>query len=525
MPLLLPALAALLAGAGLSAFAATYVTGLWRPDAFDYAQIARELHAGNGFTTRQAIYLLHLEFLQDSGSLQNAWPNLHRFPLPSLAIAASYGVFGVGTVAVVASGIFFHALTAGLIFGWGRQVGGLPLAAGSWLLVTANASLLETTPSGLAEAPEIFFFTLSLVLLWRFSDQPASLGAILSGAALGLAALSRTNALFAAPALLACVAVCSPARARHVAAWLSGAVLVLLPWLVRNALVTGDPLFSLHSYFLLPAGTGSGGGKWDIQQPWVTTFVSPATFLAAHPSAVLAKWLRNGATLALAFPTLGKTFLLPVLAALPLLPIAPLRTLRGPALVLFAAFVSHALLVSFTDIYFDKYHFQFLPPFMLLAAATLWTLSSRVGAGRIPVFALGILLTLHLPSVFGAGASIQRQTARFNPEQLAFVRANTQADDIVLSDHSYAVTWETGRRSVRTHYDALPNGDTVLATRWIEAEYLPIDAIYLSREFTQTPQRRRALQNTIRQDPHFQSRFPAVHEFEDGALFFSSKPR
>ena len=53
MPLFLPAIAALLAAAALAAFAASTVDGLWRPDAFDHAQIARELHADNGFSTRQ----------------------------------------------------------------------------------------------------------------------------------------------------------------------------------------------------------------------------------------------------------------------------------------------------------------------------------------------------------------------------------------------------------------------------------------------------------------------------------------
>ena len=38
----------------LAAFASVFVDGLWRKDAFDYAQIARELVEGEGLDTRMA---------------------------------------------------------------------------------------------------------------------------------------------------------------------------------------------------------------------------------------------------------------------------------------------------------------------------------------------------------------------------------------------------------------------------------------------------------------------------------------
>jgi len=522
MPPFLPAIATLLAAVALAVFTGSTVRELWRPDAFDYAQIARELHAGNGFTTRQAIYLLHLEFLERSGGLEGPWPNLHRFPLPPIAIASSFALFGVGTTAVSAYGVAFHALTAGLIFAWGRQVGGLAVACASWLLVTGNAALLQTSPSGLAEPPEVFFFTLALYLLWRFRGQPGRAGIAAAGAALGLAALARTNALFAAPVLVACLLVGNPDRWRQAGLWLAGVGCALAPWLVRNAIVTGDPFFSLHSYFLLPAGTSVGGDKWDLQQPWVTDFVSPLQYFLASPGPVLAKWFRNLTTLLQQLPTLGETFLLPLCAAAALLPVRRFEGLRAPAVVLFAAFALHALLVSFTDIYFDKYHFQFLPGLILLAAATLWRALEGANAWRGPLFAAGIAVMLHVPAVLAASEAIQRQTARFDTEQLDYVRAHTSEDDLVLSDFSYAVAWHTGRRSIRTHYDTLEGGESVLATRWIEEHYLPVDAIYLSREFVRSPRLRRVLRDTLAKDPDFRARFPVTHQFEDGALFFAS---
>ena len=414
------------------------------------------------------------------------------------------------------------ACASGLVFAWGRQAGGLPVACASWLLVTGNAALLQTSPSGLAEPPEVFFFTLGLYLLWRFRCQPGRAGIAAAGAALGLAALARTNALFAAPVLVVCLLAGNPERWRQTGLWLAGLGGALAPWLVRNAIVTGDPFFSLHSYFLLPAGTEAGGDKWDLRQPWVTDFVSPLQYFLANPQAVLAKWLRNFTTLLLQLPTLGQTFLLPLCAAGALVPARRFDDLRAPAAVLLAAFALHAVLVSFTDIYFDKYHFQFLPGLILLAAATLWRALEGANAWRGPLFAAGIAAMLHVPAVLSAGEAIRLQTDRFDTEQLDYVRAHTDEDDIVLSDFSYAVAWHTGRRSVRTHYDALEGGETVLATRWIEQRYLPIDAIYLSREFVHSPRRRRVLRDTLTRDPGFRERFPITHQFDDGALFFRS---
>ena len=92
-----------------------------------------------------------------------------------------------------------------------------------------------------------------------------------------------------------------------------------------------------------------------------------------------------------------------------------------------------------------------------------------------------------------------------------------RGDRVLLNDPA------TGRRSVRTHYDRLEDGETILATRWMADRYRPIDAVYLSREFTSGPGRSRTLRNTLERDPDFRRRFPAVHRFDDGALLFTPR--
>jgi 4-amino-4-deoxy-L-arabinose transferase-like glycosyltransferase len=84
-------------------------------------------------------------------------------------------------------------------------------------------------------------------LLLAASDRPSSNLAVLAGAALGLAALTRASALVLAPLLLAPLADRRwPTRARaHLAASATlGFAVALAPWVARNLAVYGEPILS-----------------------------------------------------------------------------------------------------------------------------------------------------------------------------------------------------------------------------------------------------------------------------------------
>jgi len=77
-------------------------------DAHDYAQMGRELSNGNGFSTLQ-IFPRHIPFLQKKNYLdKKSWPNLHRFPLPSILNAFFYKMTkDIIKAAVMQSGVAF----------------------------------------------------------------------------------------------------------------------------------------------------------------------------------------------------------------------------------------------------------------------------------------------------------------------------------------------------------------------------------------------------------------------------------
>jgi len=523
--------AGVVTAACLCTFAAVTVDGLSRPDGFDYAQIGRELAEGRGFSSRQAIYMLHLRFLEDHDLLQGPWPNLHRFPLPSLVMAGLFLVLGVGVPAVLAYGIGFHVATSMLLFEWTRRAVGLAPAVAATALFSSSGAVLETGVSGLAEPSAMFFFTLSLFFAWRAFGEGGVRWPFAAGAALGLATLARTNALFAAPFFVLAVlwpllAETPPGRrpwrelGQRGGALVLGMLILITPWMARNWSVAGSPTFSLHSYFLLPAGTlpEAEGDKWDVNNPWVSDFVSPVEYARQHPDRVWEKWTRNAKKLLIRFPRLGGVPFLPVIALLGLaLPIG--RDLRRSAWLLFASFAAGAAFVSLTDIFLARYHHHVLPGLLVVGMGVIWTLLGRVRQRvvRLAGLLLAVVVMVDPGQVKVAAETVEFGVNRTPAGDLRYVKAHTSEDAVIMSDVSWEVTWETGRRSVRTHFDRRPDGPPILSVLRFNDEFLPIDAVYLRF----LDRRTRDAHRNLRNDPEFRQLFPHRHKLPSGAVFYS----
>lgn len=521
-----PLLAGLFTAAVLVAFAALAVDGLWRPDAFDYAQIARELAEGHGFVSRHAIYALHLEWLASHGLLASDWPNLHRFPLPSLLMAAGFRLFGAVDAVVVGYGVVLHAATSGLLFAWARSAVSLPAAVACVLLFTLNGALLEIGVSGLSEPPVILGVTAALYAAWRQERSGSLAPSLAAGLCLGLAGLARTNAVFAAPLFAVALALgggwrgLAPA-ARRVAAFAAGILLVSLPWWIRNAQLTGDPFFSLHTYFLLPSGSEGAGLKWDLTVPWVRELTSPWAYLREHPGPVFAKWAHNLGRFVRELPSLAGLAGLVLLAALSLLPRLG-GSLRATGWLVFAGLAWNALLVSFSDFFLPKYHLHWVPALILLGTAAVWRLSARISRPRWRAAALAaaLLVVLDWGGAWRSLRQVPAAEARYDRAHFRAIREWTAPEAVVVSDQSHAVAWETGRRSIRLHYDRLADGSEVLGVLALNDAYLPVDAVYLSRQFLRDPAKLAMLRRTLARQPRFRRTFPAMHQFEEGGLLF-----
>jgi hypothetical protein len=101
----------------------------------------------------------------------------------------------------------------------------------------------------LKESIAVPLFLFAVWKLMQLEDRRTPLSAAAAGAAIGVATLARfaSGALWIAAAVIGLAAV--PGRARRaavLAALTAGLLVVLSPWLIRNALVTGQPVLSTH---------------------------------------------------------------------------------------------------------------------------------------------------------------------------------------------------------------------------------------------------------------------------------------
>jgi len=501
--------AATLTALALLLFADLAVDGLWRRDAFDHAQIAREITEGRGFSSRQITSGLQLRFLEDRGLLQADWPIVNGFPLASLGIAALSLVLGVGNAAVVGYGIICQSLLSLLLYLWARRALGMLAAIGTVFLFTVNGVLLEIGCAGLAEPPVMLFFTLSLYALYRMAGGGGTkriAWLLVSGVAFGLAVLGRTHVVLALPLFCAWIVFFSRGGTRPALSSRRGLVeaallvvlvfLVQVPWLLRNLEVTGSPFFSLH-----------------------TDFVPPLHDFKEHGDLVLARSHLDASELLADLSFFGGTFLVPLLALVSLFwPVG--RGLRSLGWLVVGSFLVTAIPLGFTDGDLAEDCFHCLPFLLLLGAGVTAQLLSRflVEGSLLAVFSVVMLVLTNLPGLVAGYRRVSSESEIVVDKQMEFIADHADRNAVIFSNQSFAITWKTGRRTIRHHVGRNEAGATVFSVLSFQDEFLPIDGVYFSGAFMGVRANRNVLHDT--QDERFRRLFPRRRTFRDGAVFF-----
>ena len=214
-------------------------------DAAEYADVARRLARGDGFTT-SLIYPAELEF-----GVHREHPALVRPPLWPSLLAAAFMVFGPGewAIQVVLLGLYvLSVVLAGLL---GQRLAGLGAGIAA---ASAVAVAPDTLALSLVGMTETLYGVCILLVLWLLArgSHPVWVG-------VGCAALylTRYNGIVLLPfALLYLVLSDSESRARRVSYCLLGFVLLASPWWVRNTLVTGEPFFTYYQWAIYFPVTG-----------------------------------------------------------------------------------------------------------------------------------------------------------------------------------------------------------------------------------------------------------------------------
>lgn len=210
---------------------------------YEYREIALNVAQGHGFVLRP-------------GDL----PILYRPPLYIYFLAGIYAIFGDHHLPVVIVQALLGAATAVVAYRIGNRLFGEPIGVGTAVLVTVHPLMWYNAGRVMTET--LFTFLLSLVVLLLVEvvqgggrRVPPALGV-----AVGLASLCRATFQFFPLALLS--VACWPAalgpsmgeRFRRAGVAAACAIVVIFPWSVRNAVVSGG--------YLIPIDTSGGYTLW-----------------------------------------------------------------------------------------------------------------------------------------------------------------------------------------------------------------------------------------------------------------------
>lgn len=261
-------------------------------DALDYAQVARNLSEGNGFTTDFIKPLSLTRFRRIEGHPDMVFPPLHPF-----VTSVFMRVMGANKRAVaLACGLPF-LLTLLVIYFLGQMVFDKRVAILGATLFGVNLWTVRYSISGLEVCLVGLLLTaLFLVLYLLAKDEKRRLPlAVVLGVLLGLIYLTKYIwALILLPVLVyVWVSGGREERGKLVGVVVGVFVVVILPWCIRNQQVAGSPLFTWRWYEITMETMTNPGNT--LYRSYRLGVEGPFGFAMTHPREMLEK-ARMGAS-------------------------------------------------------------------------------------------------------------------------------------------------------------------------------------------------------------------------------------
>ncbi len=427
----------------------TMFPGLTNPDAIDFAQLGRNVSAGRGFTS----YVLRPLALNYGGNPVGQ-PDVTHGPLFPLLLAIAFSTVGVRDGVAAAVSALFFLMTIPLVYLLGRRVFDWRVGAVTAGLFAFNALMLEYAVSGLHITLYTFLTTCLLLVVYHLATHARDRGGewtlglprlwlVLAG--LLTAALYLTDPIFILIMPVVFVAALWLNGGRRTAAALHFLVpfaLLAAPWMVRNGLLTGNPVFGLrgmelwmhtpayypgHSAYRLDPDQLSIGGK-TLQAVLNKMVAAGGQVLEVMPQ-VTASWI-------LAFFLPALLFRFPDPAA---------NTLRRVMMFSYLGILCSAALFVV-----QMPHFVALIPTMLaFAVAFLLALIRQAQMSRGSVAAVGALLVVAAayPLLMDMRMTSKPRPVREQVNARA-LGARTRPDEVVFSDQPWLVAWYADRPAI-----------------------------------------------------------------------------
>lgn len=489
-------------------------------DAYDYAQIGRQIRQGHGYTTAQT-FPRHLPFMQEKGLLDGQWPSLLRYPLtPTLNAVAQLFIADPVTAAVVQTGVCF-LLSVPLFFLLAARLTDSRLASVATLCYVGDPRIWRDSANGMTEALAILILLAVFYLGFLPSTREGRPWAWVSlGLLCGLAYLTRTQLVVLVPLglVVAFRLVRAGGRWRSATLFLTAAFLTLLPWLVRNLLLTGNPLFAFTNSRNLLARTASYSGiDRYLHEP-----VDVVGVLTRYHDEILAKvgrhvwpnivdpsfWIEALGVYATVFPIFGLALIL-----------NRWRPFDRRRFLVFERTVLLLLLANFflvCLIYHRQRYYDTMIPLLIIVLVQRagwmlgWLQPAAGSRRRRAIFALFLVIASgRLVVTLDEHRSLPG-LPDVDLRSYQILRDLIDEKSVVLSDLSAQITLYNGNRTVRP--PAHP--EEILE---INASYLPIDHVLLSQRFLR-PRYRSFIESEA-----FLGQFELVGRLPNHALLFSAQ--
>jgi len=414
------------------------------PGAMDAAQMARNIAQGKGFVTSQltplSLYLAH----SPAPIADTTNP-----PLYPLALALLFGAFGAKDSVAIAASLGFFALTTLMVFLLAKRTFSLAAAALAGVLFATQFEVVKLALSGSSAMMGAFVTVLMWYALTGAGDRGPRHYAK-AGALFGLGCLAHYGMALLLPAILVYVwFACAKRKPMGVALFAAASLLVLSPWMIRNAIVAGGPLHTISQYDVL-----MNTSLYPAYGPhrMFGGLPAPFGFAITHVPQLAAKALNGIVQLYYQWPALLGFYVLPFFALAMFVrlkdrPLAAARRLLGACIVIWT------LGVALGDQ--TPSHLIGLVPIMtVFAAGCMLNIANRLtgASGRAAAMLAAIAIFAALPT----GMALVRNVTPAPPgipALFADMDGIIPKDAIVVSDCPWAVAWYGRRTAVWFPFD------------------------------------------------------------------------
>ena len=219
-------------------------------------------------------------------------PQPRRPPVQPILLSLAFRSHHASDRVVSAVGCAAWVIAVWLTFAFAHGRFGPGIAALAALFLTIDLPLLQAALAGLG-AP--YLACAALLAVWAAcpsgsmegTDAPSPLRAAAAGLLSSVAMLADYRAI-GLPLVLVAIVARGRRRTLRLACFVGGALLVLLPWMLRTAAWTGSPVFSVYAYESI-AGTQDRPGDSVFRSPTPPSG-GPAAILFENPQEVVRKF-------------------------------------------------------------------------------------------------------------------------------------------------------------------------------------------------------------------------------------------